>query len=274
MDIFDNWLIWKFYFAISRDGGGGGGGGGGGTQGDERQLLVKLHNVLSPSNAVLCVANIVEHWYTRAGPGNAESMFHRQPNRIAEFTATLIDHMFVKWPRSMIAAPIKAGILFNDITNHLPIFLLMSTQQRKQSSKQPTARIFSDKNIQKFVDELSTVNWNQVLNHNNGNQDCSEFYKYFDRIYCESFPLVQISRKRYKDKPWITKGLLISILHKNRLYKESILNPNDSNIHRYNTYKNHMWLVKKGRRSLLPEYSEWQEKFSQKLVEALWSNFE
>ena len=62
-------------------------------------------------------------------------------------------------------------------------------------------------------------------------------YKYFNRIYCESFPLVQISRKRHKDKPWITKGILISIRHKNRLYKESILNPNDSNIHRYNIYK-------------------------------------
>ena len=105
------------------------------------------------------------------------------------------------------------------------------------SSKRPKARVFSDKNIQKFVDELSTVNWNQVLNHNNGNQDCSEFYKYFNRIYCESFPRVQISRKRHKDKPWITKGILISIRHKNRLYKESILNPNDSNIHRYNMYK-------------------------------------
>ena len=48
---------------------------------------------------------------------------------------------------------------------------------------------------------------------------------------------MQISRKRHKDKPWITKGILISIRHKNRLYKESILNPNDSNIHRYNMYK-------------------------------------
>ena len=109
--------------------------------------------------------------------------------------------------------------------------------RKKQTSKRPKVRIFSDKNIQKFVDELSTVNWNQVLNHNNGNQDCSEFYKYFNRIYCESFPLVQISIKRHKDKPWITKSILISIRHKNRLYKESILNPNDSNIHRYNMYK-------------------------------------
>ena len=47
----------------------------------------------------------------------------------------------------------------------------MSTQQKKQSSKRLKARILSDKNIQKIVDELSTVNWNQVLNHNDGNQD-------------------------------------------------------------------------------------------------------
>ena len=54
-----------------------------------------------------------------------------RPTRITEFTATLIDHMFVKLPRSMITVPIKPGLLFNDITDHHPIFLLMSTQQKQ-----------------------------------------------------------------------------------------------------------------------------------------------
>ena len=52
----------------------------------------------------------------------------RRPTRITGFTATL-DHMFVKLPYSMITAPITDGIVFNDITENLPIFLLMSTQQ-------------------------------------------------------------------------------------------------------------------------------------------------
>ena len=53
-----------------------------------------------------------------------------RPTKITEFTAILIDHMFVKLHRGMITAPITAGILFNDITDHLHIFLLMSTQKK------------------------------------------------------------------------------------------------------------------------------------------------
>ena len=108
----------------------------------------------------------------------------------------------------MITAPIKAGILFNDITDHLPIFLLMSTQQKTQSSKRPKARIFSDKNIQKFVDELSTVNWNQVLNHNNGNQDGSEFYKYLTGSTVNHFHLCKYQENGTRTSLGLLKAYL------------------------------------------------------------------
>ena len=50
--------------------------------------------------------------------------------RITEYTATLIDHPFVRLPRHKMTAPVKAGILFNNITDHLPIFLYLSVQSR------------------------------------------------------------------------------------------------------------------------------------------------
>ena len=160
-----------------------------------------------------------------------------RPTRITEYTATLIDHLFVRLPRHKVTAPVKAGILFNDITDHLPIFLFLSVQSRGQNNQRPRVRIFSDANIQKFIDKIASVNWGHVLNHQCGNLNCTEFYKYIKRIYSETFPLVQVSRKRHKDKPWITKGVLTSIRHKNRLYRKSIVKPNMYNSIKYMEYR-------------------------------------
>ena len=137
-----------------------------------------------------------------------------RPTRITEYTATLIDHLFVRLPRHKMTAPVKAGILFNDITDHLPIFLYLSVQSKCQRNQRPRVRIFSDTNIQKFVDKIASVNWLHILNHHCSNLNCTEFYKHIKRFYSDSFPLVQVSRKRSKDKPWITRGVLIGIRHK------------------------------------------------------------
>ena len=163
--------------------------------------------------------------------------YSTRPTRITEYTATLIDHLFVRLPCHKMTAPVKAGILFNDITDHLPIFLYLSVQSKCQRNQRPRVRIFSDTNIQKFVDKIASVNWLHILNHHCNNLNCTEFYKHIKRFYSESFPLVQVSRKRSKDKPWITKGVLISIRHKNRLYRQSISKPTLSSTMKYMEYR-------------------------------------
>ena len=48
-----------------------------------------------------------------------------RPTRITEYTATNIDHLFIRLPRYKMTAPVNAGILFNDITDHLLIILFL-----------------------------------------------------------------------------------------------------------------------------------------------------
>ena len=60
-----------------------------------------------------------------------------RPNRITEYTDTLIDHLFIKLPHYQMTAPVKAGILFNDMTDHLPIFALLSVQDKRHCSQRP-----------------------------------------------------------------------------------------------------------------------------------------
>ena len=93
-----------------------------------------------------------------------------------EYTATLIDHLFIRLPHRQITAPVKAGILFNDMIDHIPIFAFLSIQKKWQGSQRPKVRIFSDANIEKFKDKIANINWNHLLNQECGNVNGSEFY--------------------------------------------------------------------------------------------------
>ena len=65
-----------------------------------------------------------------------------------------------------------------------------------------------------------------------------KFISAVHNIYQQVFPLVRVSRKRWRDKPWLTKALKISIKHENKLYKEYILRPERVCKTKYNAYKN------------------------------------
>ena len=55
----------------------------------------------------------------------------------------------------------------------------------------------------------------------------------------KTFQEVFFKRRRNCPKhPWITKGILKSIKHRNRLYKRSLQNPSDNNISKYKQYRN------------------------------------
>ena len=58
------------------------------------------------------------------------------------------------------------------------------------------------------------------------------------RIFQQSFPVFRVSRKRWRDKPWVTKALKTSIIRKNDLYKASLTHHDNQKNETYKTYKN------------------------------------
>ena len=52
------------------------------------------------------------------------------------------------------------------------------------------------------------------------------------------FPLIKLSRKKFKDKPWITNGIKVSIRHRNRLFKKYIEKRTDANELSWKRYRN------------------------------------
>ena len=84
---------------------------------------------------------------------------------------------------------------------------------------------------------MQSQNWNEIYN-DTGEESYDKFISAVHNIYQQALPLVRVSRKRWRDKPWLTKALRISIKHKNKLYKEYILHPNGLHKTKYNVYKN------------------------------------
>ena len=64
------------------------------------------------------------------------------------------------------------------------------------------------------------------------------FNKKISIAYNKSFPFKRLSRKRAKDKPWVTSGLKRSIEHKRILCQKYIFNQTEENKITYKTFKN------------------------------------
>ena len=95
-------------------------------------------------------------------------------------------------------------------------------------------------NIEKFKNELTSVNWTELPNYNDPYNAYGGFVYQFTTIYNNCFPLKRkkATRKNCLRKPWITSNLLKSIKKKNILYKRFLNNPTADRAQRYKNFKN------------------------------------
>ena len=101
-----------------------------------------------------------------------------RPTRITSNTASLIGNIFTNEPTNCAVS----GLLFTDISDHLPIF---SISNECQTSSRKTQRLtFREKNannVSKFKEELQTMNWSEVRE----SSDPSSAYDIFLRRYTD-----------------------------------------------------------------------------------------
>ncbi len=57
------------------------------------------------------------------------------PTRITEYSATLIDHILIKYNKNTACEDINSGTIFCDISNHFPGFILLGKFQPRHISK-------------------------------------------------------------------------------------------------------------------------------------------
>src|SRR3989441_996634 len=150
------------------------------------------------------------------------------PTRITDTSATLIDHIYYR-PGSNIKnislEKIFTGNLTIDISDHLANFIILPTSSNKSlATLRPFIRLFSDVNKNSFQDELSNCDWNGcVLNINDVDASISGFMSCLSQAFHKCFPLVRLSRKKYKEKKWVTLEVKKSSNIKSKLYKKWLI---------------------------------------------------
>ena len=138
-----------------------------------------------------------------------------KPTRITHHTATLIDNIFTN-DYNHNHSP---GLLFTDITDHLPIFLITELSTQKIKNNKTTFRFINKTNLNEFNQAVLSCNWSPVLDESDPNISYNLFMDKFNQLYELYFPFKEHKTKSYKPrKPWIPTGLVKSIKTKHKLF--------------------------------------------------------
>ena len=157
--------------------------------------------------------------------------------RVTNSSKTTIDHVLTIDTDSILTL----GVLTYSISDHYPIFCTISNPTFKTTKKNMT---YFFQNIAlvngvKFRSGLYSVLMTlyDKLIHSYSNITANSFNKHFNQmmnailaVFNMHAPLQNATRKQKQlfQKPWITKGLITSIKHKQRFYRTHFLKGNSS----------------------------------------------
>ena len=116
----------------------------------------------------------------------------------------------------------------------------------KKIKDRPYVRLFTKNKIKYFQETapydppLLPTNTNGNLVHNNLQHAFSTFLKNYKKMLDKYFPQVRLSRKKAKDKPWITTGIKTSIKHCSNLHKKHNERPNETRKLAWLSYKHEL----------------------------------
>ena len=76
-------------------------------------------------------------------------------------------------------------------------------------------------NIEKLNSELKNANWDDVFADENPDSAYDTFLSILTVLINKCLPLKKVKRKITDKSEWLTKGILISCVQKNNLYKKT-----------------------------------------------------
>ena len=174
------------------------------------------------------------------------------PTRISDTSQTLIDNIF----SNVCHKNFDNGILYYDISDHLPIFAISKPQQLTHEKKKKNHQLYRKEtkhNIDSFISDLDQEEWNEILQQTEPDMAYEIFLQKLLFYYNKNIPLAKAKASNKTKQPWITKGIMHSISKRNDLYKEALKSEN-KNMTEYKKYRNTLTSVIRLSRKLY--YSE------------------
>ena len=111
------------------------------------------------------------------------------PTRIAQSSATIIDHIYWCNNKNCNDTTVVSGNLYADVSDHLPNFIFINkTLPINKISDRPMIRIYSDKNNKSFCEYLRNVDWENILyNETDTNRAYDNFLQKLDNLSRQTF---------------------------------------------------------------------------------------
>lgn len=161
-----------------------------------------------------------------------------KPTRIDSVSETLIDNIF----SNVIHAEHLNGILYSDISDHLPIFVICYNVISEKTRKNifVKKRKETEQTIDSLIFDLSKEQWREIFSVEDANLSYQNFLHKLSFYIDKNMPFIKKKDNISIKQPWITQGLMQSILTRNRLYKISLRKPTAQNKDRYKHYRNRL----------------------------------
>ena len=157
-----------------------------------------------------------------------------QPTRVFGRSATIIDHINTSYKCDKY----RAGILLTYHSDHFPIFYIKDCTKKRQDTQYSTIRKINDETTQGYKALLESASWETVLNENRPLNAYNSFFEHIDSSFDLAFPLIQVKNNASKIplNPWMTRGLLQSRKHKDKLGLRKLRNPTEYNIKNFKIF--------------------------------------
>ena len=159
--------------------------------------------------------------------------FNNKITRISTSPPALLDHIFCSSHTSKFA-----GILIDDISDHLPLLLIDQLKVPKVKNEQLFQRDVSDKNIEQLCEHLREFSWDAILSDQNPKSASNDFFSTIATFANSAFPLkLKKVRKEKNIVPWYSSAIATSAKKKRSMYLKLKKVPSQANLDKYRNYR-------------------------------------
>ena len=129
----------------------------------------------------------------------------KSPTRITSKSNSILDNFYTHF----ITDRLSSGIINYELSDHLPIFLNIKLEKHIEINNGQVIykRTLNKKNIEKLINDLSSIDWNYLYNSDNVEFCYDKFINTFLNSYNGCIPLKSVHIKNNKIKNFITNKI-------------------------------------------------------------------
>ena len=160
-----------------------------------------------------------------------------KPTRITRNTATLIDNIFT----NEMSNDFISGILFCDLSDHLPTFLINKEKYNDQNIENKIqTRTINSNSINAFKTDLENMDWQEIYDCTDPSNSYTLFLNQFLKIYNKRLQIriIKDNDKRRKENHGLRKVLSNQQYIRINSIKRFLKKPSIKNEEIYRKYKN------------------------------------